>query len=247
MAGHAAPEPTPDRIEGIRRGFASAWGRIGAAWGVAPSTAALQGYLLLHGGPLTSAELQAALGLSHRATRTAIAECETWGLIERARELRRGGRRGPAGAAWVPVGDHWEWFRRVAASRVERETDPVLPLLDACLEDVRALPAHEPGAAELRERVGSLVEFTHRFDRAVDLVVRLDSADIGRLFELLDRIPDGRVETLLRTIAAMPADDVVTAADLLAGLPPAALRRLVALARQPGVAKVLGAALRRGT
>lgn len=233
------------RIETIRRGFAAAWGRIGAAWGVAPSTAALQGYLLLHGGPLTSSELQAALGLSHRATRTAIAECEAWGLIDRAPELRRGGRRGPAGMAWIPVGDHWEWFRRVAASRVERETDPVLPLLDACLEAVLALPADEPGAAELRERVGSLVEFTHRFGDAVGIVVRLDSADIGRLFELLDRIPDRRLERLLRAIATMPADDVVTAADLLDGLPPAALGRLVGLARQPGIAKLLTATLGR--
>lgn len=238
-------DPPPDRAEAIRREFAAAWGRIGAAWGVAPSTAALQGYLLLHGGPLTSSELQEALGLSHRATRTAIAECETWGLVERAPELRRGGRRGPAGAAWLPVGDHWEWFRRVAASRVERETDPVLPLLDTCLDQVRALPEDEPGGTELRERVASLVEFTHRFDRAVDIVVRLDSADIGRLFDLLDRIPDRQVESLLHTVASMPSDDVVTAADLLAGLSPTALRRLVGLARQPGVAKVLGATLGR--
>src|SRR5689334_10076797 len=183
----ATDDRSAPRPEAIRREFAAAWGRIGAAWGVAPSTAALQGYLLLHGGPLTSSELQEALGLSHRATRTAIADCEGWGLIERAPEPRRGGRRGPAGVAWIPVGDHWEWFRRVSAARVERETDPVLPLLDACLDQVRALPDDEPGAAELRERLGSLVDFTHRFDHAVDIVVRLDSADIGRLFDLLDR------------------------------------------------------------
>lgn len=240
-------EQSSDHVEAIRREFAAAWGRVGAAWGVAPSTAALQGYLLLHGGPLTGSELQAALGLSHRATRTAIADCEGWGLIERAPELRRGGRRGPAGVAWVPVGGHWEWFRRVAASRIDRETRPVLPLLDACLGDVRALPDDEPGAAELRERLGGLVGFTRTFDHAVDLVVRLDSADIGRLFELLDRIPHRQLETLLGTVASMPTDDVVTAADLLAGLSPTAVRRLVGLARRPGVAKVLDATLgRRG-
>jgi DNA-binding transcriptional regulator GbsR (MarR family) len=236
---------TPTRIETIRREFAAAWGRIGAAWGVAPSTAAVQGYLLLHGGPLTSGEIQEALGLSHRATRTAIADCEAWGIIERAPEPKRTGARGPAGAAWLPVGDHWEWFRRVAASRVERETDPVLPLLDDCLERVRGLPAAEPGATELRERLGGLVEFTHRFDHAVDIVVRLDSADIGHLFDLLDRVPDGQVESLLRTLSTMDADDVVAAADVLAGLSPGALRRLIGLARQPGVAKVLGATLGR--
>lgn len=235
------------RTETIRREFATAWGHIGAAWGVAPSTAALQGYLLLHGGPLTSSELQEALGLSHRATRTAITDCVAWGLIERAPELRRGGRRGPAGAAWVPVGDHWEWFRRVAASRVERETDPVLPLLDACLDRVGALPEDEPGADELRVRLGGLVEFTHRFDHAVDIVVRLDSADIGRLFELLDRIPDGQLDTLLRRVASLPPDDVLAAAEVLAEMPSAALRRLMALARRPAVARVLGATLGRGS
>jgi len=245
LAAADSVEPAPDRIEAIRREFSGAWGRIGAAWGVAPSTAALQGYLLLHGGPLTSSELQTALGLSHRATRTAIAECEAWGLVDRAPELRRGGRRGPAGQAWVPVGDHWEWFRRVSAARVERETDPVLPLLDACLDQVRDLPDATPGATELRERVAGLVEFTHRFDHAVDIVVRLDSADIGRLFELLDRIPDERLETLLRTVAAMPTDDAVAAADLVAGLSPAGVRRLVGMARQPAVAKVLGLTLGR--
>jgi hypothetical protein len=112
---------------------------------------------------------------------------------------------------------------------------------------VRALPDDEPGATELRDRLGGLVEFTHRFDHAVDIVVRLDSADIGRLFDLLDRVPDGQVEGLLRTLSAMAADDVVAAADLLSGLSPSALRRLIGLARQPGVAKVLGVTLGRSS
>ena len=42
-------------VEEIRRSFARAWGEIGAAWGVAPSTATVQGYLLAHGGPLSRA------------------------------------------------------------------------------------------------------------------------------------------------------------------------------------------------
>ncbi|MEZ4597730.1 MAG: hypothetical protein R3C32_13460 [Chloroflexota bacterium] len=63
-------------------------------------------------------------------------------------------------------------------------------------ESRRALPAAEPGAAKLRERLGGLVGFTHRFDHAVDIVARLDSADIGRLFDLLDRIPVSQLESL---------------------------------------------------
>ena len=234
------------RAERIRRDFAQAWGRIGAAWGVAPSTAAVQGYLLLHGGPLASSELQTALGLSHRATRTAIADCEAWGIIDRSPQPRRGGRRGPAGAAWVPVGDHWEWFRRVAASRVERETDPVLPLLDGCLADARRAPSGEPGIPELLDRLESLVEFTHRFDRAVAVVVRLDSGDIGHLFDVMDQMPDGQLEALMTTLARMPGDDLVRTAALLSEMTPAALHRLIGLASQPGVARLVGLTFGRG-
>src|SRR3954465_15414218 len=90
-----------ERTEQIRRRFADAWGQMGASWGIAPSTAAVQGYLLAHGGPVTDAELQQALGLSHRAIRLALASCIEWGIVERAEEPRRSGRRGPAGRAWV--------------------------------------------------------------------------------------------------------------------------------------------------
>jgi len=134
----------------------------------------------------------------------------------------------------------------VAAARVERETDPV------CHSSTHASTRSErcPTASRRDRAAGTgwvaWSSSRNRFDHAVDLVVRLDSSDIGRLFELLDRIPAPQLEVLLRTIAAMPADEVITAADLMAGLPPAALGRLVGLARQPGVVRVLGAALRRG-
>ena len=52
--------------EAIRRRFASGWARMGAAWGVAPSTAAVQGYLLVQGGPITDKELQDALAAAGR-------------------------------------------------------------------------------------------------------------------------------------------------------------------------------------
>src|SRR5687767_11737943 len=81
--GAAAPV---DEVEAIRRRFAQTWGAMGAAWGVTPSTAAVQGYLLVHGGPVTDRELQEALGLSHRAIRVALDDCIRWGIVRRADE-----------------------------------------------------------------------------------------------------------------------------------------------------------------
>jgi DNA-binding transcriptional regulator GbsR (MarR family) len=124
FSGGAAAATTD--AEDLRRSFAAAWGRIGASWGVAPSTATVQGYLLVSDGPLSEPEVRRALGMSHRAASLALAQCEEWGLIERAETPRRSGQRGPAAVAWTVVRDHWEWFRRVAAARKQRETDPVL-------------------------------------------------------------------------------------------------------------------------
>jgi DNA-binding transcriptional regulator GbsR (MarR family) len=225
---------TRNVAEQIRHDFAVGWGRIGAAWGVTPSTATVQGYLLAHGGPLTESEIRDALGLSHRATMLALADCESWGLIEQV-EPRRVGQRGPAAKAWVPVGDHWEWFRRVAAVRRERETDPVLPLLDECRR--RALAS---GSAELQERLEELVVFVHLFDRGIGTVVATDAADLGRLFGALGRLDEPTVGRLVKLLASLPQEELVAAAKALSRLSPANARRLARVASQPAIGRLLG-------
>src|SRR3954454_18994148 len=137
VAAEATEPRSADRTEQIRRRFAEAWSQMGASWGIAPSTAAVQGYLSAHGGPVTDAELQQSLGLSHRAIRLALQSCIEWGIVQRAEEPRRSGRRGPAGRAWIALDDHWEWFRRVIEGRKEREGDPVIAILEQCLVELR--------------------------------------------------------------------------------------------------------------
>lgn len=229
--------PAADRSETIRRSFARAWGELGAAWGVAPSTAAVQGYILAHGGPLTEPEVRRALGLSHRAASVALRECEDWGLVRRADTPRRSGQRGPAAVAWVAIGDHWEWFRRVAAARRERETDPVLPVIERCVAQARAAG---PEAAELKRRLEALLEFARRFDRGVELFVRGDARAIERLFLAMDDLDTETVDRLWDLAAELEPDEVSHALAALARLPPAAVRRLIGLADQPVLLKLLG-------
>jgi DNA-binding transcriptional regulator GbsR (MarR family) len=235
-----SPESPPtyatpaDEAEQIRRDFARAWGAIGAAWGVTPSTAAVQGYLLLHGGPLTEAELRQALGLSHRAVLMALRDCEEWGLID-ATAPKRAGQRGPAARAWIAVGDHWEWFRRVAAARKERETDPVLPLLEEC--ERRAESVADP---RLSERIRTLLEFVHQFDRGVDAVVRADAKALAHLFAVLDRLDVATLDKLMSVVAAIPEEELAKAASTLAAMSPKLVRGFVALANAPGLARLVG-------
>lgn len=223
-----------DEAEQIRRDFAAGWGRIGAAWGVAPSTATVQGYLLAHGGPLTELEVREALGLSHRAVLLALADCADWGLIEQV-EPRRVGQRGPAAKAWVPIGDNWEWFRRVAAVRKERETDPVLPLLEECQQRAAAT-----GAVELRQRLDELVVFVHLFDRGIATIVRTSSAELKTLFGVLGRLDDRTLSRLVALLASVPEDELAASAKSISRLSPGLARRMLRLAAQPAVARLLG-------
>ena len=224
-------------VEEIRRSFARAWGEIGAAWGVAPSTATVQGYLLAHGGPLTEPEVRRALGLSHRAASLALAQCAEWGLIQRAPVARRSGQRGPAATAWEIVGDHWEWFRRVSAARLERETDPVIPVIERCVAQARAAG---DGGADLERRLAGLLEFVRRFDRGVDMFVQGEPAAIARVFATLDRIDAGTVAKLWALADELEPDEMAGAVKTLAKLPPGAVHRLIAIADSKPMRRLLG-------
>ncbi|CAN5128742.1 hypothetical protein BH23CHL9_BH23CHL9_03570 [soil metagenome] len=234
--------PVASAAEELRRSFASAWGAIGAAWGVAPSTATVQGYLLVSDGPLSEPEVRRALGMSHRAASLALAQCEEWGLIERSDAPRRSGQRGPAAAAWTVVDDHWEWFRRVAAARKERETDPVLPVIVRCTDQAREAAARDddPELARLGDRLTSLLEFVERFDRGVEVFVRGDARAIEGLFAALDRLEPATVDRLWRLLGELGPDELARALSALAKLPPSAARRLVSLADQPVLQKLIG-------
>lgn len=229
--------------EALRRSFATAWGEIGAAWGIAPSTATVQGYLLVSDGPLSEPEVRRALGMSHRAASLALAQCEEWGLIERAEAPRRSGQRGPAAAAWTVVRDNWEWFRRVAAARKQRETDPVLPIIEQCVAEARAAAA-APGAeselGRLGDRLEDLLAFVRRFDRGVEVFVRGDARAIEGLFGALDRLDPATVDRLWALLDDLGPEEMARALEALAKLPPSSARKLIGLADQPVLQKLIG-------
>ena len=122
---------------------------MGAAWGVTPAIARVQAYLMARQEPLTEREVREALGLSHRAASLALAEAESWGLVQRVPEPRRVGRRGPAGTAFLAVTDHWQWFGRVIAERKVREGDPIVAVLEAKAREAADASAANPDDAEL--------------------------------------------------------------------------------------------------
>ena len=186
----AQPDAPSQTAEAIRIELAEAWGEMGAAWGVTPAIARVQAYLMARQEPLTEREVREALGLSHRAASLALAEAEAWGIVERIPEPRRVGRRGPAGTAYLAVGDHWQWFGRVIAERKVREGDQIIAVLESKEREAAAALAARPDdreLASLREWLSAFLVFVRLFDRAVGLVPQLEPRELERSLQLLGR------------------------------------------------------------
>jgi DNA-binding transcriptional regulator GbsR (MarR family) len=218
--------------EQIRVELAEAWGEMGAAWGVTPAIARVQAYLMARQEPLTEREVREALGLSHRAASLALAEAESWGIVERVREPRRVGRRGPAGTAYLAVGDHWQWFGRVIAERKVREGDPIVAVLEAKEREASAALEARPDDQEiaaLRDWLSAFLVFVRLFDRAVGLVPQLDPRELERSLKLLGRIPDSTILRLFDLLGGLPDQDVIDLVEALSRLSPTAARRATKL------------------
>jgi len=218
--------------ESIRLDLAAAWGEMGSAWGVTPAIARVQAYLMARREPLTEREVREALGLSHRAASLALAEAESWGIVERVSEPRRVGRRGPAGVAYLAVGDHWQWFGRVIAERKIREGDPIVAVLDKkAAEAAAAADAHSGDVelATLRDWLASFVVFVRLFDRAVGLVPQLEPRELERSLELLGRVPDATILRLFDLLGKLDDDNVLELVEALSRLSPTAARRATKL------------------
>lgn len=232
---------SPDRAERIRLRLADAWGEMGASWGVAPAIARVHAYLMTRQAPLTEREVREALGLSHRAASLALSEAESWGIVERVAEPRRVGRRGPAGTAYVAVGDHWRWFGRVVAERKTREGDPIIEVLETTAHEAAAESAAHPDDVELaalRDWLGTFLVFVRLFDRAVGLVPQLEPRELERGLRLLGDVPDDTILRLVHLLAGLDDRDVIELVDALSRLSPGAARRATKL--MSGVVRTVG-------
>ena len=230
--GADAPRAEQTTAESIRLDLAQAWGEMGAAWGVTPAIARVQAYLMARQEPLTEREVREALGLSHRAASLALAEAETWGIVERVPEPRRVGRRGPAGTAYLAVGDHWQWFGRVIAERKIREGDPIVAILEAkAAEAAEAAAAHpdDQELARLHDWLASFVIFVRLFDRAVGIVPQLEPRELERSLQLLGRVPDATILRLFDLLGGLDDGDVLELVEALSRLSPTAARRATRL------------------
>ena len=218
--------------EHLRLQFADAWGEMSAAWGVAPAIGRVHAYLMVRGVPLTEREVREALGLSHRAASLALTDAEVWGIVERVSEPRRVGRRGPAGIAYVAVGDHWQWFTSVIAQRKVREGDPIVTVIEETTQAAARAADRAPGddeLANLRDWLTSFSGFVRLFDRTVGLITKLQPRELERGMRLLGEVSDDTVLRLVDLLGSLEDDDVIELIEALSRLSPTAARRATKL------------------
>jgi DNA-binding transcriptional regulator GbsR (MarR family) len=169
------PEALPAAVER----FVLHWGDMGSEWGVNRSVSQIHALLYLSERPMTAEEIADRLGIARSNVSTSIKELLAWNLIRRV--PIRGDRRDHFEAET----DLWEIVTRIAAGRKEREIDPAVAALQACVKDAARDPAVHPVA---RRRLEEMLDFVETMDRWYAQMVTVPKPKIAALIRLGARI-----------------------------------------------------------
>jgi DNA-binding transcriptional regulator GbsR (MarR family) len=167
------------KLPGPVERFVLQWGDMGSQWGVNRSVSQIHALLYLSERPLTAEEIAATLGLARSNVSTSIRELMAWSLIRRVPV--RGDRREHFEAETDP----WEIAMRIAAIRKERELDPALEALRACVAGAERDPKLHPVAAR---RLNDMLAFVEALDRWHAQMLTVPKPKLAALIRLGTRI-----------------------------------------------------------
>ena len=152
------PAKLPEAIER----FVLHWGDMGGQWGVNRSVSQIHALLYLSERPLTAEEIAASLGLARSNVSTSIRELMARNLIRRVPV--KGDRR----EHFEAETDLWEIAMRIAAVRKEREIDPAVEALRACVAEAERDRQAASGRRQAAQRHAG-------FHRGAGSLVRADA------------------------------------------------------------------------
>jgi DNA-binding transcriptional regulator GbsR (MarR family) len=159
--------------------FVLHWGDMGNEWGVNRSVSQIHALLYLSERPLTADEIADRLELARSNVSTSIKELLAWNLIRRVPV--KGDRRDHFEAET----DLWEIVTRIAAGRKERELDPAVAALQACVRDAEGDRTIHPVA---RKRLKEMLDFVETMDRWYGQMITVPKPKIAALIRLGARI-----------------------------------------------------------
>jgi DNA-binding transcriptional regulator GbsR (MarR family) len=152
---------------------------MGSQWGVNRSVSQIHALLYLSERPLTADEIAAKLGLARSNVSTSIRELVAWSLVRRIPV--RGDRREHFEAETDP----FEIAIRISAMRKQREIDPAVETLRACVAASAGDPKLHPVAGT---RLRTMLEFVETLDRWYVQMLTVPRPQLARLIRLGSRI-----------------------------------------------------------
>jgi DNA-binding transcriptional regulator GbsR (MarR family) len=167
------------KLPGAVERFVLHWGDLGGQWGVNRSVSQIQALLYLSERPLTAEEIAGKLGLARSNVSTSIRELMAWNLIRRVPV--KGDRR----EHFEAETDLWEIAMRIAAVRKERELDPAIDALKACVADAERDPKLHPVAGK---RLKDMLGFVETLDRWHAQMLTVPKPKLAALIRLGTRI-----------------------------------------------------------
>src|SRR5712672_684472 len=167
------------KLPGPVERFVLQWGDMGGQWGVNRSVSQIHALLYLAERPLTAEEIAAALGLARSNVSNSIRELMAWNLIRRVPV--KGDRRDHFEAET----DLWEIAMRIAAVRKERELDPAVDALKACVAEADRDPKLHPVAAK---RLKDMLSFVETMDRWYAQMLTVPKPRLAALMRLGARV-----------------------------------------------------------
>jgi len=163
------------------------WGDMGDQWGVNRSVSQIHGLLYLADKPMTAEDIADTLGMARSNVSNSLKELLAWDLIRRVPIL--GDRRDHFEAET----DIWEVAQRIAAGRKEREIDPAIAALRACVAEATGDPGISAVAAK---RLKDMLAFTELVDRWYAQMLKVPRPRLVALIKLGEKIahllPSGR-------------------------------------------------------
>lgn len=163
------------------------WGDMGDEWGVNRSVSQIHGLLYLSDRALTAEEIAETLGMARSNVSNSIKELLAWELIRRVPIL--GDRRDHFEAET----DIWEVAARIAAKRKERELDPAVGALRACVADAANDPTLNPVASK---RLKDMLAFTEAVDGWFTQMLTVPKPKLAMLIRLgvkiINFLPTGK-------------------------------------------------------
>jgi DNA-binding transcriptional regulator GbsR (MarR family) len=155
------------------------WGDMGDEWGVNRSVSQIHGLLYLAETPMTAEDIAETLGMARSNVSNSIKELLAWDLIRRVPIL--GDRRDHFEAET----DIWEVAARIAAGRKEREIDPAIDALRACVSDAADDPTISAVASR---RLKDMLAFTELVDRWYMQMLKVPRSRLAALIKLGEKI-----------------------------------------------------------